>query len=312
MICYSDEEAYIRRIFPDAEPWTRIPASEAALPQGLQTLASRVLGTSSPAQANVDSADGWLLFCKENSPFSQYDCVIELKDEDCDLPDRVACLAGSGEKFHGQRGRPWSAAPGNIHLTVHFRPERIISDFGLGFPLLAAVSVIETVDSLPGLEGSTSLKWVNDILINSAKVAGFVAHVQSQEDKVRSAVLGVGLNVETVPRVESNPFVRRVTSLKAQSPFPEACRLGPVLNLLLERLDANYRTLCAGDTRSLLDFYRTRTAVLGREVRVMSDSLEGPERELACGRVTGIGDRLELYVDGRSEPLNSGRLILLD
>ena len=312
MICYSDDEAYARRIIPEAGPW-RYPESDGpALPPGLRALASRILGTANPVQARIAAADNWLLFLTEFSTCSQYDAVIELRDEGCDLPDRLACLAGSGENFHGQRGRPWAAAAGNIHLTVHLRPERAIPDFGLGFPLLAAVSVLETVDSLPGLEGAASLKWVNDILIDSAKVAGFVAHVQSQEDKVRSAVLGVGVNVETVPRVLPTPTVPLVTSLKARSPHPETCGMGSVLKRLLERLDANYRNLCAGDTRPLLEIYRARSAVLGREVRVMSDPLEGLERETARGRVSRIGDRLELYVEGCDTPLHSGRLILVD
>jgi BirA family biotin operon repressor/biotin-[acetyl-CoA-carboxylase] ligase len=311
MICYTGDEVYARRIFPDAGPWTHSGGTEPVLPGNLKTMSSRLLGTPCPARSRITTLDGWLLFCTEHSSSSQYDRVLDLLDEGCDLPDRVACLAGSGENFHGQRGRPWAAAAGNIHLTVHLRPERTIPDFGVGFPLLAAVSVIETVDELPGLAGASSLKWVNDILIGSAKVAGFVAHVQSREDKVRSAVLGVGLNVETVPPVEPTPYVPQVTSLKARSPHPETCRLGPVLIALLTRLNANYRILCAGDTRSLLDFYRSRSSVLGREVRVMSDPLEGPEREAAQGRVTDIGDRLELFVEGCARPLHSGRVILL-
>src|SRR3989304_4098006 len=34
-----------------------------------------------------------------------------------ELPGPVACLAPSGS-FHGQRGRPWLSAPGNLHLCV--------------------------------------------------------------------------------------------------------------------------------------------------------------------------------------------------
>lgn len=312
MICYTADKDFARRIFPEAGPWMHPGPDDPPLTPGFDALASRIFGTTRPARVRISTLPGWHLFCTERSIFSQYDCVVNLCSEGCDLADRVACLAGSGENFHGQRGRPWIAAAGNLHLTVHLRPERSIPDFGLGFPLLAAVSVVETVDALPGLEGAASLKWVNDILIDSAKVAGFVAHVQSQEDEVRSAVLGVGLNVETIPDVEPTPYVPLVTSLKTQSPNPDTCGLGSVLFRLLSRLDINYRALLAGETRSLLDVYRTRSAVLGRDVRVMSDPLEGPERETARGRVTAIGDRLELHVEGCGRPLHSGRLILCD
>jgi BirA family biotin operon repressor/biotin-[acetyl-CoA-carboxylase] ligase len=178
--------------------------------------------------------------------------------------------------------------------------------------MLAAVSVVECLDALPGLSVRPGIKWVNDILLGSAKVAGFVTHIQSQEDLVRAAVLGIGLNVETLPRVEPDPFAPEVTSLAANSSDPASCSQEKVLSRLLSRLEANYQKLCGGQARELLGLYRERSIISGRRVRILSDPLSGAPQELASGRVTGIGSGLELYLEGRDAPVIRGRLALLD
>jgi BirA family biotin operon repressor/biotin-[acetyl-CoA-carboxylase] ligase len=202
---------------------------------------------------------------------------------------------------------------GNLHLTIHWRPGCALTDLGVGFQVLAAVSVVECLDALPGLPVRPGIKWVNDILLDSAKVAGFITHIQSQDGVVRAAVLGIGLNVEATPRVEPTPQVPAVTSLAAQSSPAAPFGQDVVLRLLLARLEDNYQKLCGGRSGELLDLYRERSVILGRHVRILSDPQGGgPGRELASGRVNRIGSGLELHIEGREEPVTRGRLILLD
>ena len=313
MVIYTDSERSAREMFPQAENWRPVASPDASQPAGLRTLAARLFRSKEVFRGEADDIPGVrTALCVSHSVFSQFDLVIELAGGPDPLPDGMACLAGSGRGFHGQRGRPWAAEPGNLHLTIHWRPERVLSDQGVGFPVLAAVSVVESLDGLAGLSARPGIKWVNDILLGSAKVAGFVVHIQSQEDLVRSAVLGIGLNVETLPRVEPTEFVPAVTSLAANCSDPSSCGQGVVLRRLLSRLDANYRKLCEGNAAALFDTYIERSVIVGRRVRVISDPLSGPSHELASGRVGRIGPGLEIYIDGRSEPVTRGRLILLD
>ena len=313
MVIYTDSERSAREMFPEAENWRPVPSPTVFQAAGLRTLAARLFRGKEVLQGEVgDIPGGRTALCVSHSAFSQFDLVVELAGGPDPLPDGMVCMAGSGRGFHGQRGRPWAAEPGNLHLTIHWRPERVLSDQGVGFPMLAAVSVVESLDGLAGLSARPGIKWVNDILLDSAKVAGFVVHIQSQEDLVRSAVLGIGLNVETLPRVEPTEFVPAVTSLAANCPDPASCGLGVVLSRLLSRLEANYRKLCEGEAAALLDTYQERSVIMGRRVRILSDPLSGDSHELASGRVGRIGPRLEIYIDGRSEPVTRGRLILLD
>ncbi len=314
MRVYTDSRAFTRKVFPQAGDWQPVPAPDALRPAGLGTLAARMFGNNAIFEGrDGEGMQDLTALCVAFSPFSQFDLVVELSGAAEALPHGVVCLAGAGRGFHGQRGRSWAAEAGNIHLTLHWRPDRTLSDLGVGFPVLAAISVVESLDALPGLSVRPGIKWVNDILLDSAKVAGFVTHIQSQEGVVRAAVLGIGLNVETIPRVEPSPQVPAVTSLAAHSLDASSCRQDVVMRLLLARLGANYQKLCGGHARELLDLYRERSVIIGRRVCILSDPPGGgAERELASGRVYGIGPGLELHIEGRDEPVTRGRLILLD
>jgi biotin-(acetyl-CoA carboxylase) ligase len=199
---------------------------------------------------------------------------------------------------------------GNIHLSAFLAPGQKVDHFGVGFTILSAVSVVETIDFMEGLEKKASIKWVNDILIANAKVSGVLAHTQSQGEIVTSAVLGIGINVESTPHVERDPFVPGVASLRDFVPSSNKCNQRLVFNKLAPCLDRNYRLLLSGEYLRLLDFYRQRSQVIGREVSVYPDLGGVTSEELVSGRVISIGENLELYLEGVKTPVSKGRLVL--
>ena len=248
------------------------------------------------------------LFLSEFSAISQYDRLVELAGNGTGLPDRVACLAGSGLDFRGYKGRPWLAIPGNLHLVVHLAPSRPVDRFHVAFTVLAALSVVEALDGIPGLEGRAGIKWVNDILVEDAKVSGVLAHTQSRGDVVASVVLGIGLNVEGTPRVEPTPFVPRAAALRDFLPPGQPDAQALALQGLLHALDRNYRTLLEDGFDPLLARYRDRSAILGKKVVVCSEVSDHNCRVVAEGVVSGLGEALELFLEGRPEPITLGRL----
>jgi BirA family biotin operon repressor/biotin-[acetyl-CoA-carboxylase] ligase len=308
MLVYTNSIDYARQVVPQANPSWSIPDMEGS---DLEELTERIYPTGSFHESNRITDSRWkVVFLVETSPCSQYDLLIELARKSSTLPDGVVCLAGAGDEFHGFKNRSWTAYPGNIHLSVHVAPAKPIEHFAVGFMIVTAVSVVDAIDAQPGLEGRAGIKWVNDILIEGAKVCGVLAHTQTMQDVVTSAVLGIGLNVETTPLVEPTPYVPRVAALKDFSPQPTACTQGTVLEKLLYALDRNYHLLLDGGYNALLDRYRERSLVTGREVTVCSDEAGGEPEIYATGRVTGLGDDLELLMDGIDEPVSRGRLIL--
>jgi BirA family biotin operon repressor/biotin-[acetyl-CoA-carboxylase] ligase len=241
---------------------------------------------------------------------SHFDLLIELSRAGARLPDRVLCLAGAGKRFHGFKDRAWSAPPGNTYLSAYLRPTYAVERPATSFTVLAAVSVVDAIDSMPGLEDTAGIKWVNDIIIDDAKVGGVLAYTQSAGETTNAAVLGIGVNVETVPEVERTPFVPRVGTLKGAGSRPAECTQRSFFPALAAALDTNYSRLLAGEYEALLERYRERSLIVGHQVTLCAEE-PGPELDvIAHGRATAIGDGLELAIEGYDQPFTKGRLII--
>ncbi|UCD17604.1 MAG: hypothetical protein JSV44_01495 [Candidatus Zixiibacteriota bacterium] len=261
--------------------------------------------------SEVPGIGSWrYLFAISHSYRSQFDLMTELGGKGMQLPDDILCAAGSGEDFHGFKNRSWVSLRGNIHLVADTAPGRELEHIGVGFIVTAVAAVLRTLDSLPGMNRRASAKWVNDILIDDAKVCGVLANTQVQERVVDRAVIGIGLNVEAAPGIVPDLFVPRTACLNdfvsGQLPF---CH-GPVFNRLAAFLDEHLRMYVDGRYRELLAFYRERSCIIGKEVGVYIDRTGADPEEIAYGRVTDIGEDLELYLDGNAKPISSGRVIL--
>jgi BirA family transcriptional regulator, biotin operon repressor / biotin---[acetyl-CoA-carboxylase] ligase len=308
LVIYTDAPGYVRGLLPIREGrGESLPAPETELPGSVLD----AFFSEEPSVLDAPSEDPlWrVAIATDYARGSQYARLLDLARRKT-LPNGLACVAGAGAGFQGFRGRSWEAVPGNVHLSVHLAPMREIERFETVFLALAAVSVVEVLDALPGLTGAASIKWVNDVLLEGAKVAGVLAYTQTLGRTVTGVVLGIGVNVEATPSVRPTAFVPAATSLsRVLSPElrPEA---GTVLRRLLGALAANYRLLLAEGYGPLMQRYRERSAVLGEDVLLSSDDPDEVPRVFAAGRAVGIGDGLELLLAGHPAPITRGRLIL--
>ncbi len=211
MLIFSDNIEYADSLFSGLGEWNSGKASGLDPDNIPEQLLKGLYGDKKVLKTSKESKTCWqYAFLVENAPASHYDLLLELNRQGIVLPDRILCLAGSGDKFHGQRNRPWAAVSGNIHLTLVFKPERKINNFQACFPALAAVSVVEAIDGIKGLFGRAGIKWVNDVVIDKVKIAGFIAYSQCLSGFIQTAFLGIGLNIETTPEVEPTRFVPEV------------------------------------------------------------------------------------------------------
>lgn len=309
MIVYTDSIEYAEQVLSPGLSWKTVPP--ASVNGEVGGVVANLFHTDSITACTIDWDQVWnYLFIVKSAPDSQYDTLIKLAQTEKQLPDGILCLAGSGSKLRGFKNRAWVGLEGNIHLSAFLAPGQKVDHFGVGFTILSAVSVVETIDSMEGLEKKASIKWVNDILIANAKVSGVLAHTQSQGEIVTSAVFGIGINVESTPHVERDPFVPGVASLRDFVPSSNKCNQRLVFSRLARCLDRNYRLLLSGEYLRLLDFYRRRSLVIGREVNVYPDAGGDTLEELVSGRVISIGENLELYLEGVETPVSKGRLVL--
>lgn len=249
------------------------------------------------------------LLIKKMSDKSQYDSMIKLAQSNT-LNGNILCLAGYGENFHGFHNRSWIAKEGNIHLTVHFSPNKKIDNYLQGFLVLSALSVVQTINQIHSLYGKAKIKWVNDILIGNAKVSGVLAHSLTQGEIVRNVILGIGLNVEKQPKIIADEFVPETACLNDFLSNSEKIKMSDILKDLLINIENNYKKLLSGNYQNLIQQYRENSAVINREVIIKSDDLTTNNTIIAQGKVLNIDDNLGLYLDSQPKPIQSGRLIL--
>lgn len=309
MVSFTDSIDFAERVTGvSANRWS-VP--NPTLVSGIRLLSESIYGGAAFHESTFEIGPLWnYLFLVEAASHSHFDLLVELGRRGSVLPPGVLCLAGAGRQFHGFKGRPWSAPPGNIYLAVYLTPHQPIDHAGTAFTVLAAVSVLDAIDDVPALHSRAGIKWVNDVLIDNAKVAGVLAYTQSERDAITGVVLGIGLNVETTPLLEFTPFVPRAGSLRDFVLEPECCTQHMVFQRLIGALNSNYSTLVGGDYAGLLDRYRQRSLVVDRNVTLCSEASVGGEDVIARGRVLGLSDDLALEIEGHDEPFSKGRLIL--
>jgi BirA family transcriptional regulator, biotin operon repressor / biotin---[acetyl-CoA-carboxylase] ligase len=179
-------------------------------------------------------------------------------------PHGTLVTAGAQSAGRGRQGRTWSAPPGRALLMslVLRSPDRML-------PLAAAVAVAEAVGE------RAAIKWPNDVLLGGRKVAGILAEARPQQGW---AVLGIGLNVAV--RLEDLPEELHETAATMGLTPRDVERV-------LARLLAALERALALDTPALLDAWRARDALKGREVSWAS----------GAGRAAGIDGDGRLVVE---------------
>jgi BirA family biotin operon repressor/biotin-[acetyl-CoA-carboxylase] ligase len=295
--------------------WSKVRAAELNGPD-LQTWRT----VSDSASVWTVSSDGGRFFdfwhrlvVIDHAPRSQFDAIHESLGQTAWLDGPTALLALGGRGFHGQRGRAWRAAPGNLFLTVALPVAASASSVAPSLIALPAVATADAIRACSGRQANPTIKWVNDILIDERKVAGVLAASLCRDETLETAVLGIGVNVSHAPAVKATPFVPAVGSLADAGIRVSVMQF---LALVLETLADRWRDLLVNGPATLLQSYREASCILGERVRVWEPAADAFDRLdtwpalLAAGIVESIDADLSLHIGGRSEPVRNGRLAL--
>ena len=110
----------------------------------------------------------------------------------------LALLAREQTSGHGRRGRSWDFSPGNLALSLGFEVMPAQSELVPRLSFLAGVALFDSVRALYPKAKALSLKWPNDLLLGTNKVAGLLMEARQSESRLR-VVLGVGVNLVAAP-----------------------------------------------------------------------------------------------------------------
>ena len=230
--------------------------------------------------------------------------------------DEAARLAGEGAEEgaiviaerqsagRGRQGRSWVSHPGNLLLSVLFRPEMAHLPF---INIIGGVAAARAVRKTTGL--APRIKWPNDLMLDGRKAAGILAESAIVGDSVCYAVLGIGINVALNPAESEGitslhpELVEGATSVNAAA-GREVGR-EPLLRQLLLDLDDLYISLRRG--LSPLPEWRGLLETTGRRV----EATFGKETYAGIAEdVDDTGNLLLRLDDGRLITLTAGDVTL--
>lgn len=172
-------------------------------------------------------------------------------------------LAHEQTEGHGQRGRTWSSAAGkDLTFSVVLKPGELKASGQFMLAKLAALAVYDVVAaqvkwSVGDRADEVRIKWPNDVLVARRKIAGVLIRTEVQGDRVTSAVLGIGLNVNST-ELEAE---LGATSLRLETGREQDRR--SLLNELCLRLE-HYLEAFHSDEQGWAEAYTDRLFARGR------------------------------------------------
>jgi len=177
-------------------------------------------------------------------------------------PEGTVVVAETQTGGRGRLGREWNSPPGvGLYISLVLRP--MLPPVELPqITLTTAVAVVRAVRRVAGV--APGIKWPNDLLLNGKKLGGILTEMETESDRIRHVVVGLGLNV-------NNPgfpveLVATATSLTlaAGGAFSRV----NLLKAWLEEFEELYGRFLNQGFPEILEEWKRFTVTLGRMVTV--------------------------------------------
>ena len=180
------------------------------------------------------------------------------------VKEGAVVFAESQTKGRGRLGRVWMSPPGKgLWFSILLRPNlRPVETTQL--TVASATALRRAIRDVTGL--ALDIKWPNDLLIGGKKVVGVLTEMSAEVDRVRHAILGIGVDVN-LSATEFPPELRKLaTSLKVET--GETVSRPELAAAILRELDVDYARICSGKFPEVADEWEAGCATIGRNVSV--------------------------------------------
>ncbi|MBW4890347.1 biotin--[acetyl-CoA-carboxylase] ligase [Mucilaginibacter sp. HMF5004] len=165
------------------------------------------------------------------------------------LPEGTVIMAEAQYAGRGQQNNKWNSEPGkNLTISILLKPSFIALSEQFNINVAISVGIIKCLQNVLG--PSAKIKWPNDIYFGENKLGGVLIENMVQGERIKNAIIGIGLNVnqEVFPDWVPNPvsvkqILQRDYELKA------------LLSDLCANIEAAYLMLRAGNFEQLKALY---------------------------------------------------------
>jgi BirA family transcriptional regulator, biotin operon repressor / biotin---[acetyl-CoA-carboxylase] ligase len=223
-------------------------------------------------------------------------------------PEGNAVIADAQGEGRGRLGKVWESPPGKgLYCSVIVRPRISVEDYSK-ITLTSGLAVAIALEEATGLE--LQLKWPNDVYAEGKKCCGILTESSPLSEAVdeRFAIVGIGINVNTVERDFSPELRGKVTSLRmlTGAEYDIQTLFHRVRTHLLEKL----RLLESAGFAGILNDWRKKDMLLGKWLQWVSTS-----NEIVYGQSEGPDNAGRLMVrdrDGNIHQILSGDISLAE
>jgi BirA family biotin operon repressor/biotin-[acetyl-CoA-carboxylase] ligase len=221
-----------------------------------------------------------------------------------DAPEGTLVLAEAQTRGRGRLGRSWVSPPRlNLYASFVLRPRLAPAD-APQLALAAAVAVARTLEPLA--PGRVAIKWPNDCLLDGKKVAGILTEMDAEVDRIRSIVLGIGVNLNAPAR--AFPPELRATATSVWLATGERVDRARFAAALCGALEGVYDRVVRDGFAVIAPEWESLSCLTGRRV-----TIDGAGRR-SEGTVRGIDERGRLVLDGTNgeERIMAGDVSIVD
>jgi len=171
----------------------------------------------------------------------------------------VVCAEGQ-TKGRGRLGRVWVSPKGKgIYCSLILKPKLPPTQMPQ-ITLMIAVALAEAIRQTTLIQ--PMIKWPNDLLIGSKKLAGILTELRAEVDQVQFVIVGIGLNVNAT----SSQILDTATSLKIET--KGNMNRVEIFQEILRSIELWYEKLLKGHFDEILDYCRQHSATLKKRVRI--------------------------------------------
>jgi BirA family biotin operon repressor/biotin-[acetyl-CoA-carboxylase] ligase len=164
----------------------------------------------------------------------------------------------------GRLGRGWASRAGQgLWLSLILRPRVGTAELAV-ITLLTAVTMARAIKRATGIQ--VRIKWPNDLLYEDAKLAGILAELNGELDRVNYLIVGIGLNVNHLAEDFPPELAGRATSLRQIGGVPVDRKV--VFRHFLAEFEKEYARLGTKALAGIIDYACEYSATLGRQVTV--------------------------------------------
>lgn len=157
--------------------------------------------------------------------------------EDC-AEDGTLVVADEQTNGRGRLGRGWHSPSGTgIWMSLILRPDMPLRHTPQ-LTLLTSVAVVRAIRKETGIE--CGIKWPNDILYDGKKLVGILTELQAEAAHVKAIIIGMGLNVNTVPNDFPEELRSVATSIKSITGQDQDRAV--LIQTILKEFETLYRT----------------------------------------------------------------------